>query len=177
MLPCIVVFHIIYQFLSHIARITIKLQSSTIDIIKAYDEINDVKSVYASLRGEFHKVYQQAERMGASVNVTPSRPRNCGRQQHRPNVPQDSIEEWYRVNVAIPFLDHVITELDSQFSSLSLTCSCLLNLVPPVMCSNTSFDSAELLRLYGWMAKKLEKSLSKQLKYTNHIDAYFMSSK
>ena len=86
--------------------------------------------------------------MGASVNATPSQPRNCGRQQHRPNVPQDSIEEWYRVNAAIPFLDHVITELDSQFSSLSLTCSRLLNLVPSVMCSNTHFDFAELLQLY-----------------------------
>ena len=82
-------FLIIYQFLSHLAGITVKLQSSTLDIMAAYQEIGSIKSFYMSLRekisNEFNKVYQQAETMGASINVDPSRPRSCARQRNRPN--------------------------------------------------------------------------------------------
>ena len=44
-----VVFLTIYQFLSHLAGITIKLQSTTLDIIKAHDEIENI-SFYKSIR-------------------------------------------------------------------------------------------------------------------------------
>jgi len=37
--------------------------------------------------------------------------------------------------VAIPFLDHVITDLEARFSPLSVTSSTLLGLVPSVLCS------------------------------------------
>ena len=36
---------------------------------------------------------------------------------------------------SIPFLDHIITELDSQFSALAQTAFRLLGLVPSVLCS------------------------------------------
>lgn len=152
----IIVFLTIYQFLSHLAGITVKLQSSTLDILKAYKEIDDIKSYLKSLRDkispEFHKVFLQAERMGASVNVDPSRPRSCTRQRNRPNAEADSVEDWYRVNVAIPFLDHIIAELDSQFSQLAKTASQLLCLVPSVMSSSSSSSDSnnldELVELY-----------------------------
>lgn len=141
----------VYQFLSHLGGVTVKLQSRSLDIIKAYQEIDDIKSLYASIRSridvEFHKVYQQAERMGSSVNVHPSKPRSCAHQTNRPNAPAESLEDWYRINVAIPFIDHVITELDSKFTRLAKTASQLLSLVPSVMCdSNVNFS--ELIELY-----------------------------
>lgn len=58
--------------------------------------------------------------MAASVDVEPYKPRNCARQKNWPNV---ASEDWFKVNVAIPFLDHVITELDSQFTQLAKTAS------------------------------------------------------
>ncbi len=116
----IIVFLIIYQFLSHLAGITVKLQGTEVDIMEAYNQIDDIKSCYKTIREnvniEFHKVYLQAERMGESVNVDPSKPRSCARQRNRPNAAAENIEDWYRINVAIPFIDHIITELDSQFS-------------------------------------------------------------
>ena len=149
----IVVFLIIYQFLSHLAGITVKLQSSTLDIMAAYQEIGSIKSFYMSLRekisNEFNKVYQQAETMGASINVDPSRPRSCARQRNRPNIATDSIEDWYKVNVAIPFIDHIIAELDSKFSQLANTASQLLCLVPSIMYNKTNIDTTELVKLYN----------------------------
>ena len=56
-----VVFLIAYHFLSHLCGITVKLQSSTIDIIDAYQQIIDeIKTFYTEIRektmDEFHKV-------------------------------------------------------------------------------------------------------------------------
>ena len=62
-------------------------------------------------------------RMANAVNTNISRPRNCRRQIHWPNAEVEGIEEWYRINVAIPFLDHIISELNTQFSSLAQTAS------------------------------------------------------
>ena len=109
----IVVFLIAYQFLSHLSGITIKLQSATLDIVDAYQKINEVKHYYEEIRKnisvQFHVIYQQAERMASKVNATVLKPRNCRKQYHRPNADMENVEDWYRVNVAIPFLDHIIT--------------------------------------------------------------------
>ena len=147
----IVGFLTVYQFLSHLHGITLKLQSTSLDIVKAFEEIDAINSLYKAIRGriaaEFHKVYQQAERMAESINVSPSKPRSCAHQTRRPNAPADNLEDWYRVNVAIPFVDHIITELGSQFTQLSKTASQLLCLVPSVMYKvNVSFS--ELVELY-----------------------------
>ena len=42
----IVVFLIVYQYLSHIAGITVKLQKCALDIIEAYEQITEVSKVY-----------------------------------------------------------------------------------------------------------------------------------
>ena len=72
--------------------------------------------------------------MAAAVGVQPSKPRNCARQRHRPNAHIETIEDWYRINVAVAFLDHIIQELESQFSPMAQTASTLLGLVPSVTC-------------------------------------------
>ena len=52
---------------------------------------------------DFHKVYLQAERMATAVNVNPLKPRACPCQRNRPNAQVETVEEQYRVNVAVPF--------------------------------------------------------------------------
>ena len=50
------------------------------------------------------------------------------------------------VNVAVPFLDHIIVELDSQFSDIAQTSTLLLGLVPS--CSQNDLDISEAVELY-----------------------------
>ncbi len=47
-------------------------------------------------------------------------------------------------NVAIPFIDHIITELDSQFSGLAKAVSTLLGLVPLNIHTNEVIDLTEI---------------------------------
>ena len=134
----IVTFLIVYQFLSHLAGVTVKLQSRTLDIVDAYKQIETIIAHYKFLRTsidvEFHKIYLHAERMAVSVSVQPCKPRTCERQRNRPNVATTSIEEWYKVNVAIPFIDHIIADLVSRFSPLARTASCSLCFVHKYRC-------------------------------------------
>ena len=119
----IMVFLIAYQLLSHLSGITVKLQNTTVDIVDAYQKIDEVKGYYREIRKnidtQFHVIYEQAERMANAVNTNISRPQNCRRQMHWPNAYVEGIEEWYRINIAVPFLDHIISELNAQFSSLA----------------------------------------------------------
>lgn len=111
----IVGFLIVYQFLSYLAGITIKLQSRTFDVVDAHCKIDSIQSYYKVVRQnidrDFHKVYVHAERMAEAVNVQPS---SCGRQINRHNVVTSTIEGWYKFNVAIPFIDHIIADLECR---------------------------------------------------------------
>ena len=148
----IVVFLVAHQFLPHLAGITVKLQSTVLDIVEAYRKIDEVKQVYKEIRNaEFHKVYAQSERMGAAVNVEPCKPRSCSRQLHRANAEIGSIEEWFLRNVAIPVVDHILTKLNTRFSVLSQISSQLLELVPLVLCSKKDFDLSAVELLYSML--------------------------
>jgi len=74
-----ITFLTVYQTLSHLAGITVKLQSATLDIIKEYQMVEEIKAVYRRMREniavEFSKIYEQAVMMTAAVDVEPSKPR------------------------------------------------------------------------------------------------------
>ena len=56
-----------------------------------------------------------------------------GKQCHRVNAPSDPVESHYLRNTVISFLDYVISDLNLQFSEASITCACLVGLVPSVI--------------------------------------------
>ena len=61
-----------------------------------------------------------AREMAVSVNVEPVKPRTVGRSTMRANAPACSVEEYYYRNCYIPLLDHIRTELDTQFDGKAL---------------------------------------------------------
>ncbi len=46
----------------------------------------------------------------------------------------ENLEEYYRHSLCIPLLDHMITDMDSRFSTLAKGSTSLLSLVPAVLC-------------------------------------------
>ena len=135
----IIMFLTVYQYLSHLEGITIKLQSTSLDIVHAFRLVKEVKDVHQSLRetvaNDFTKIYDQAVRMADKVDVQPAKPRTARRMRNKANAPAESVQEHFLRNVAIPFLDHVVTDLEARFSPLSVTSSTLLGLLPSVLCS------------------------------------------
>ena len=150
----IVTFICAYSCLSHMSGLTVKLQKKTNDIFKAFSMVTEVKATYKRLRANlpthFDEIYDQAVTMAEKVGVAPTAPRIAERQRHRANAPAVDPKEHYRVNVAVPFFDHIISELDDQFSSLTLRVSKLLGLVPYVIQESrvTAQQLTDLVDLY-----------------------------
>ena len=65
------------------------------------------------------RTYAQAKTMAQSVGIDESMPRLASRQQHRSNVPAQDCSDYYRLNLTIPLLYHLITELYARFDETS----------------------------------------------------------
>ena len=111
------------KILAYTKGLSIKLQARYIDAVRAHSDIESVKSILRRCRSEvldFHqRVYEEAVQLGTTVDVEQSAPRLAGRQQHRHNVPATSATDYYKLNLTIPLLDHLLTELDNRFNSES----------------------------------------------------------
>ena len=67
------------------------------------------------------------------VWATPSMPRICGHQRHRASIPASNPSEYFRTTITVPILDHLLSELDKQFSSHKKTAFQGLCLEPSVL--------------------------------------------
>ena len=67
-----------------------------------------------NIEKDFHDWFMDASRIGSIVLTVPHL---SGRQQHRANAGPENPdpEVYYRINVAIPFLDHMEQELNNSF--------------------------------------------------------------
>ena len=62
---------------------------------------------------QFHLLFESASRCANKHNVSITTPRLCHRQTARDNHPAISVEEYYRRSLAIPFIDHLNSEIES----------------------------------------------------------------
>ena len=93
----------------------------------------------------FEDASRLADKIGASVSV----PRITGRQEHRNNAPSVNPESHYRVNVAKPFMDHLLEEISSSFSEDNRAGAEIFSLIPSAV---VKYDSLRNLaeKLQFW---------------------------
>ena len=125
--------------LKYLQALTSNLQAEAKDIVEAVQEISSVRAALHNARSnidEHHRQwFQKVEKMCSDIDVEPCLPRRCGRQTHRSNVPADTPSEYYCRTVSIPLLDHLLSEMDSRFSSHQQTALFGLSVVPSIMLS------------------------------------------
>jgi len=86
-----------------------------------------------------------ADKIGTKVSV----PRITGRHEHRNNAPSVNPESHYRVNVAIPSIDHFLEEISSRFSEDNGAGTEIFSLVPSAVVKYDSLRSlAEKLQFW-----------------------------
>ena len=78
----------------------------------------------------FRQIWDLALQLAQSVDVTITMPRVIGKQVHRSNVQCTTAEEYYRLNLYVPFLDHVVTQMTERFSAQFDVIRQLSTLVP-----------------------------------------------
>ena len=112
-------FMTMYQYLSHLVGITVKLQKKALDIVEAHEMISEISKVYQDeqkmVDSSFAPIYTQSVRMAEKVGTVPGMPSITSRQQHRCNAEASSPREYFKRNVAIPVLDTSSCVLISSF--------------------------------------------------------------
>ena len=148
-------FVVMWTGLTILKGLSISLQSSSIDICKTYRDVSNTKASVQCVRDKIEDFQTQwfdlAKGMSEAVHGTsPEIPRRCGRQRHRNNIPAKNPKEYYKRSITIPFLIHLLTQLQERFSSDHQRVGLALSLVPSVM-KNTpqwSENVKQLAELY-----------------------------
>lgn len=117
-----------------------QLQKRALDIVEVYEQINEVSKTFRDERQNIDSgfgkiIHDHAMRMAEKIGTTAEMPYIASRQRHRSNNEATNPLEYFKRNVAIPFLDHIIAFIDQQFSQSSINASLLLGLVPNILCS------------------------------------------
>ena len=69
----------------------------------------------------FHnRIYKQAVLMVQNVGIEETKPRIAGKQHHRRNIQAKSCTDYYCLNLTIPLVDHLLSELTARFDDESL---------------------------------------------------------
>ena len=111
-----------------------KLQKKDQDIYQAYSLIDEVlyrtDSLRENVEEEFKDWFREAEQLAESLDVEIIILRLTGRQRHRANAPSSTLEDYYRKNVAIPFLDHLKEHMHARFSEEIRKANALFSRIP-----------------------------------------------
>ena len=109
--------------LKYLQALTSNLQAETKDIIAAVGEINTVISTLPNVRDNIdthHSRWFSTVKMCEDLGTEPSVPRRCSRQNHQSNIPVSTPSEYYCRSLSIPLVDHLLSEMESCFSSQQL---------------------------------------------------------
>ena len=145
----IITLHTIERYLSYTEGLTRSLQGRATDIVAAINHIDVLKQVLTDARSDidcqFHSLFEGASRCANKHDVSITTPRLCRRQTIRENHPASFVEEYYRRSLAIPFIDHLKSEIKSRFTEHSILALKCLKIVPSCFTSNSGISDDEML--------------------------------
>lgn len=132
--------------------LTTGLQSRGIDTVKAYEEVKLVIRTLEHVRtkmDEFHcDCFVCASDLAEKIDVEVKKPQTCRRQQFRQNAVitehssgGEGIEEYFRINVAVSFLDDVLQSMKSRFEDGQTVIAKGFQLVPSCAISEPNLKS------------------------------------
>ncbi len=107
------------------------------DFVQGHDNICLLKESLHEIRNNVNKyskeLFENAEKLASTINVQPSIPRTCGIQRHRDNLPAADPLEYYKRSLLIPFLDHMISQIETRFSGNNTSLMKGLAIIPKIV--------------------------------------------
>ncbi len=114
--------------------------------------MSTLQDVGKNLESRHRTWHESALTLGEKVNASePQLPRRCSVQTSRSNTPGETPKLYYRRILSIPFLDALLSHLDSRFSDIQEKALIGMKLVPTVLCdpSISTCKHEELLASYA----------------------------
>ena len=109
-----------------------------LDVYEASTNSNSVTDDLQDIRDNVKDIWSEwfdlAVSTAANVGVVPSIPRRTNQHQHCDNLPAQTPSDYYKRAVAIPFLDHLQSEMKTYFKTTNdVVLSRLFNLLPELV--------------------------------------------
>ena len=86
------------------------------------------------------RIFDHSSRLAEVSNISISMPRISNRQQHRSNPEYDSVADYFKKTITIPFLDHLVSDISTRFTDHSKKAA---SIVPKNITANSSFTKIE----------------------------------
>ena len=107
--------------LMYFREAAVKLQGEHQDLAAGLIQVEKCAKELKRLRHDVcdfsSRIYAHACTIARKCNIAISTPRISRHQQHRVNQPTESVEDYFKVSILFPFLDHLISELSSRFDT------------------------------------------------------------
>lgn len=103
--------------LSGVAPLSLLLQKKDCDLLTASREAKVVMDMLNAERADamvWDALYALAVVLANQVGVQPAAPRNPRRQQNRPNAPAQDPSTYWRINMYLIFVDHLVQEMQDR---------------------------------------------------------------
>ena len=131
---------VVFNVLGYIKGLTLLLQQRSLDIVHRIQLVQNVQVQLKQVCDDidtWHNIwFRSATDIPQNVGTElPSIPRRCQRQTHQANVEGETPEVYYRRSLTIPFLDHLLKELEDRFSSNAKVATSVGSAWFPVLCS------------------------------------------
>ena len=130
---------ILFEVLTILRSVTLKLQMEALDVFYAYKEVGRVVSVLKGMRAdsenEFRRIFTEATKLGKELHGEEfelRKPRTNRRQTQHSNIPAETAEQYFRISIYDEFLSHVILDLGERFTDSPPPCLGLLHLLPTI---------------------------------------------
>ena len=140
------------RVLSHTMNLSIQLQDPACDLSEALENVSTVISTLQQMKDEadqeFQAIFQDAQEMAAAVGQTIEKPRTCGRQAHRNNTAADSAHEYFLKALFVPFLEHLIADLQLRFQDVLKEVVGLQGLIPSRLSAYTDEQILKAAKTY-----------------------------
>lgn len=111
---------VISKYSSMLEPVCQALQAVELDLLKVYIHVQEIINILKQHRenavSQFEDILTAAKNLADEINVDLSIPRQAKKQTFRPNHPCNTLNEYYRRSIFIPYIDSLITSLQSRFS-------------------------------------------------------------
>lgn len=138
---------LIAKYSSILEPVANALQSKNIDMYTCVNHIKRIISVIRDHRGNADKesqiILDISRRTATAIGSDLQIPRIACRQQHRSNHPAESLCDFWKRSIIIPYLDSLISALDQRFSNEHLPAFSLMSIHPSSMLNMSLVDFKE----------------------------------